>query len=319
MLTRPLQALLPLCLTSLAAAQGVGSLLPPVKLQDFSQTEATAFADFFGRATLLEFFTYWSRPCTAQVPHMNELHDRFADRGLSVVGVTSESEEDTLAWVEEHGVEYPFAYDPLRKLANWVGVIGVPHAVLVDANGLIVWRGHPHLLTDEVIQSTLTGTLSEPIWTWPPETEGLREQLVAGRLHEALRSAGELGVPYPDIVRGRVGSMMKLVREASEAGDFLLASVAAERFQKQLGQLPEADELARVSAEIEGDSEKQRIIEGQREVAALGFDSFRVRKPSHAEALIERLQRYRERYADTFVVIHAERVIADLETRFPRR
>ena len=55
-LSIPLAALL---LSGSAGAQEPGSRLPEVKLRDFTQTEASSFDDFYGRAVLLEFFAHW--------------------------------------------------------------------------------------------------------------------------------------------------------------------------------------------------------------------------------------------------------------------
>lgn len=44
---------------ALSEAQGVGSKVPQVELEDFSQTPAKSFEDFTGRAVLIEFFAYW--------------------------------------------------------------------------------------------------------------------------------------------------------------------------------------------------------------------------------------------------------------------
>lgn len=42
-----------------ATAQGVGSRIPEIQLEGYSQTEAKSFDDFYGRAVLIEFFAYW--------------------------------------------------------------------------------------------------------------------------------------------------------------------------------------------------------------------------------------------------------------------
>ncbi len=39
-------------------AQGVGSRVPEIELDDFSQTPAESFDDYQGRAVLIEFFAY---------------------------------------------------------------------------------------------------------------------------------------------------------------------------------------------------------------------------------------------------------------------
>ena len=54
--------LMPLALGLLAApgmAQGIGSNLPPVELEDISGVPAGSFDEFAGRAVLIEFFAYW--------------------------------------------------------------------------------------------------------------------------------------------------------------------------------------------------------------------------------------------------------------------
>lgn len=44
---------------SSAGAQGVGSKLTGVELEGLAQTPAKSFADYQGRAVLIEFFAYW--------------------------------------------------------------------------------------------------------------------------------------------------------------------------------------------------------------------------------------------------------------------
>jgi hypothetical protein len=46
-------------LASPAPAQGVGSKIPKVELEGFTQTEAQTFDDYLGRAVLFEFFAFW--------------------------------------------------------------------------------------------------------------------------------------------------------------------------------------------------------------------------------------------------------------------
>ena len=42
-----------------ASAQGVGTKLPSVQLEGYTQTPAKSFEEFAGRAVLIEFFAYW--------------------------------------------------------------------------------------------------------------------------------------------------------------------------------------------------------------------------------------------------------------------
>lgn len=40
-------------------AQGIGTRMPAVELEGYSQTSAKSFDDFHGRGVLIEFFAYW--------------------------------------------------------------------------------------------------------------------------------------------------------------------------------------------------------------------------------------------------------------------
>jgi len=54
-----LAALACVLVPALTGAQGVGSKLPAVELEDYGRTPAKSFDDFLGRAVLIEFFAYW--------------------------------------------------------------------------------------------------------------------------------------------------------------------------------------------------------------------------------------------------------------------
>ena len=93
------------------APQGVGSKLPPIALEGFTQTPAKAFEDYSGRAVMFDFFAYWCGPCAASVPHVNEIQTEWGPKGLSVIGVTDESQSLTEPWIAAHKAEYAYAYD----------------------------------------------------------------------------------------------------------------------------------------------------------------------------------------------------------------
>jgi thiol-disulfide isomerase/thioredoxin len=38
--------------------------------------------------TLVDFWAVWCGPCIATFPHLREWHEKYADKGLVIVGVT---------------------------------------------------------------------------------------------------------------------------------------------------------------------------------------------------------------------------------------
>ena len=52
-------------------------------------------------------------------------------------------------------MKYSVASDPSGSLAQYFGVRGIPTAVLVDAQGMVKWTGHPMELNEGKIKSLL--------------------------------------------------------------------------------------------------------------------------------------------------------------------
>jgi peroxiredoxin len=115
-----------------------------------------AMAD--GKATLLIFWEVWCPHCKREVPKMNETHNKYKDKGLSVVGLTKVSrnttEEQVTDFIKEKDVQYPLAKEDGDNMSKRFGVSGIPAAAVVK-DGKVVWRGHPARLSDELIESWL--------------------------------------------------------------------------------------------------------------------------------------------------------------------
>jgi hypothetical protein len=248
---------------------------------------------------------------------MNELHESFDARGLTIVGVTSEDKAPTEHWVRKHKAEYAYAYDGGGKLSRYFGVNGIPHAVLIDPSGTVVWSGHPGGLDDSMIEAALAGAVAKPLWTWPADTAATRLQLQERAYAEALASANQHDGPYAEIVQGLIAARIDEVRTAVAAGDYLRAVAAAERSSRDLEGLPEADEAREGLRKIQGDPQKKRIMDGQRELASVQVKIAEVRLVADAKRLLNELQTLHDAYPGTIVASGAAVEIQDLQKRMP--
>jgi len=137
------------------SAAVLGQEAPDVELGWLDGSEVSGLGDLRGRVVLLEFWRTWCNPCLRQVPRLNALHERYAEDGLAIVGVTSEEEEVVRATVEEAQIAYPVALTRGEAAEQAYGITAVPRAFLVDRRGDLVWVGHPGTLEEGRLRELL--------------------------------------------------------------------------------------------------------------------------------------------------------------------
>lgn len=112
---------------------------------------------FEGKYVLIEFWATWCGPCRRSIPLLNRFHEKYGDE-LTVIGISEETEEDVLK-MKEPKIEFARAIDTQARMKDALGVFGIPHAILLEPEGYIIWEGFPLLedyeLTDEVIEKIL--------------------------------------------------------------------------------------------------------------------------------------------------------------------
>jgi len=111
-----------------------------------------------GKYVLIEFWATWCPPCRRSISLLNDLHRRFKDE-LVVIGISDESEADVRK-LQDPAIEYYSAIDTRARTKKELGVFGIPHVILLEPEGYVVWEGFPLLkdyeLTAEVVERILS-------------------------------------------------------------------------------------------------------------------------------------------------------------------
>ena len=108
-----------------------------------------------GRPLLIEFWATWCPPCRASIDHLNDLDKKYHDRGLEIVGVTSEDKTVVARFRARTPMHYAVALDADQTLATEFQVQAIPQAWLLDKEGRVVWSGHPMELDEQSIARVL--------------------------------------------------------------------------------------------------------------------------------------------------------------------
>ena len=106
-------------------------------------SEPTSLAVLRGRVVLVNFWTFGCYNCQNTLPALARWHERFAGRGLVILGVHSpefareRGREAVAEAVERHGIEYPVVVDDEMRTWNAYENLYWPAFYFVDRRGSI--------------------------------------------------------------------------------------------------------------------------------------------------------------------------------------
>jgi thiol-disulfide isomerase/thioredoxin len=117
-----------------------------------------------GHVQVLEFWATFCGPCRVTAPHLTALQRKYLDRGVRVVGVTTEPADVARRFVRQMGdrMRYYVAADLGRT--TWdlymepLGVRTIPYAFVTGRDGALLWHGHPLMGLDEALDQIVAGS-----------------------------------------------------------------------------------------------------------------------------------------------------------------
>lgn len=121
-----------------AATSPEGDPIPDVSFETFDGDRVT-LASYAGEPLVVNFWASWCPSCVAEMsaaflPAQEQLGDSVAFLGMNI----QDERDRALDLVEETGVLFDLAEDPIGELYTALGGLGMPFTVFVSPDGRVV-------------------------------------------------------------------------------------------------------------------------------------------------------------------------------------
>lgn len=97
--------------------------------------------DYEGRIVVLDFWASWCVPCRRSFPWLNEMHAKYGDDGLVIIGVNLDqdrTEADT--FLQEFPAQFQIYFDDNKALATEYEVVAMPSSYVLGPDGEVINR-----------------------------------------------------------------------------------------------------------------------------------------------------------------------------------
>jgi len=126
-----------------AAAANASSLMdqpaPEFALKNLKD-ETVSLKQQQGQVVLLNFWATWCGPCKLEMPHLQKFYDKYKEKGLVVLAVSTDKAQKAVPpFIEEHKYTFPVLYSDGTVESSY-SVYGVPIVYLVDRQGAIRYK-----------------------------------------------------------------------------------------------------------------------------------------------------------------------------------
>jgi thiol-disulfide isomerase/thioredoxin len=120
-----------------AGAPG-GATAPPFTLPTTSGS--VSLDSIPGKVVLVDFWASWCVPCKSSFPWMNEMHERYKAKGLTIVAINvDKSRKSAEEFLGKHPAPFVVAFDPSGKTAKAYHVWGMPTSYLIGPGRSILF------------------------------------------------------------------------------------------------------------------------------------------------------------------------------------
>ena len=98
--------------------------------------------DTKGKVVVVDFWASWCSPCRTQIPHMKELHEKYKDKGVVIVGISLDTDKNALKkFITDRKMDWVQTYSGKRwndPTSQKYGISGIPSVWVIGKDGKVI-------------------------------------------------------------------------------------------------------------------------------------------------------------------------------------
>ena len=103
-----------------------------------ANSAAFDLSQYQGKVVVLDFWASWCGPCKRSFPWLNEMHNKYQQDGLVVIGVNLDArQEDAAEFLYDYPARFKIHFDTDALLATEYGVEAMPSTFVIGRDGEI--------------------------------------------------------------------------------------------------------------------------------------------------------------------------------------
>jgi len=120
-----------------ADALDAGSKMPEIGLTDLTGKQVN-LASLAGKVVIVDFWATWCAPCREELPQLEKFHQKYASKGLAVVGVSVDKEASGIkGFLEKLKVTFPVVHDAGHQVSGKYSPPRMPSSYIIDRKGIV--------------------------------------------------------------------------------------------------------------------------------------------------------------------------------------
>jgi thiol-disulfide isomerase/thioredoxin len=129
---------LAVCATAIAAGKGlkIGDAFP--EISSFG-LEGKLPDDLKGKVVLVDFWASWCGPCKESFPAMEEMHKKYAAKGLVILAVNVDEDVNAMKdFLKDQTATFTIVHDGAKKLVGLANIASMPSSIVIGKDGKVV-------------------------------------------------------------------------------------------------------------------------------------------------------------------------------------